>query len=510
MTEQITLKNLIDDGTVESTLRQGSSARHAITALQTLLHWLGFDRELRWKKFGADGDYGKATTAAMAAFARRNGSTANGRQVSRTLAEKILARYDLLEPLKLLAEDIQKNRVEKQYRKGGADRIRIATLQTLLHELGYGAELKWDRFGADGDYGQSTTTAVAAFAMREGLAGDGTTLTLPQARRIVTQLRQFYGGNWLTPFHTPTPAPESLSVLSVIGNNNRQYLEVSDGNHKKRFGKYSQGLYITGDQKPAAFVAAHADRLRALKITQSEINVMIAVAENEGNLDAINTWDNAFLSFGLFQWTAGQGAAKGELPALLARIKDEDRDLFDKYCGQHGLDVAEITPGPVHGYFSLRGTTLKSTTAKAQLRQAPWAFYFWLAGQDPEIQALEIKHAVARLDQFYDTDRYRVDNKFRVRDLVTSEYGVGLILDQHVNRPAHVRTSLEKALEQTGLTDPGGWGTAEERRLINAYLKIRATTSMTDPEKRARVTKKYLTNGIISNQRGSFKRSSSR
>ena len=53
MTEQITLKNLIDDGTVESTLHQGSSARHAITALQTLLHWLGFDRELRWKKFGA-------------------------------------------------------------------------------------------------------------------------------------------------------------------------------------------------------------------------------------------------------------------------------------------------------------------------------------------------------------------------------------------------------------------------------------------------------------------------
>ena len=105
---------------------------------------------------------------------------------------------------------------------------------------------------------------------------------------------------------------------------------------------------------------SHADKLRALKVTQSEINVMIAVAENEGNLDAINTWDNAFLSFGLFQWTAGQGNAKGELPALLARIKDEDRDLFDKYCGQHGLDVVGVTPGPVNGYFSLRGTTINT------------------------------------------------------------------------------------------------------------------------------------------------------
>ena len=48
--------------------------------------------------------------------------------------------------------------------------------------------------------------------------------------------------------------------------------------------------------------------------------------------------------------------------------------------------------------------------------------------------------------------------------------------------------------------------------LIDAYLKIRVTygkSPMTDAEKRARVTKKYLTDGIISDRRGSFKRSSS-
>ena len=332
---------------------------------------------------------------------------------------------------------------------------------------------------------------------------------MPLAERIVAQLSPFYGDSWHDPSHTPTPAPGSLSVKSIKGNNNRQYLKVSDGVHQKQFSKFRLGLYTTGGQKPAAFVASHADKLRALKVTQSEVNVIIAVAENEGNLDAINTWDNASLSFGLFQWTAGTGSAKGELPALLARIKDEDRDLFDKYCGQHGLDVAEVTPGLVHGYFSLRGTTIKTPAAKAQLRQAPWAFYFWLAGQDPAVQAMEIKHALGRLDQFYST---KVDNKHRVSDLVTSEYGVGLILDNHVNRPAYVKTCLAKALEETGLRNPGGWGTVEERKLIDAYLKIRVTygrSPMTDAEKRARVTKKYLTNGIISDRRGSFKRSSS-
>jgi hypothetical protein len=353
---------------------------------------------------------------------------------------------------------------------------------------------------------------VAAFGKREGLGGDGAVLTLPPARRIVAQLGPFYGGSWHAPSHAPTPAPGSLSITSVVRNNNRQFVEVSNGVQKKQFGKFKRGLFTQGTQKPADFVKSHADKLRALKVTQSEINVTIAVAENEGNLDAINTWDNAFLSFGLFQWTAGTGSGKGELPALLARIKNEDRDLFDKYCGQHGLDVTEITPGPVYGHFSLRGTTIKTPAAKAQLRQAPWAFYFWLAGQDPAVQAMEIKHALGRLDQFYSTGRYKVDNKYRVSDLVTSEYGVGLILDNHVNRPAYVKSCLSKALKQTGLRNPARWSTADERKLIDAYLKIRVTygrSPMTDAEKRARVTKKYLTKGTISDRRGSFKRSSS-
>ncbi len=59
MKERDTLNKLIDDGAVARNLYKDSSAQHAIAALQTLLHWLGFDRELKWKKYGADGDYGK-------------------------------------------------------------------------------------------------------------------------------------------------------------------------------------------------------------------------------------------------------------------------------------------------------------------------------------------------------------------------------------------------------------------------------------------------------------------
>ena len=196
MKERDTLNKLIDDGAVARNLYKDSSAQHAIAALQTLLHWLGFDRELKWKKYGADGDYGKATTAAVAGFARRNGSTASGVRISGALAEKILARYDTLEELKQLAEDVEKNKIERYYRKSGADRVRIAALQTLLNELGFDNELNWNKFGADGHYGRSTIAAVAAFENQEGVGGDGTVLTLTLAERIVAKLSPFYGDSW--------------------------------------------------------------------------------------------------------------------------------------------------------------------------------------------------------------------------------------------------------------------------------------------------------------------------
>ena len=49
MRERETLKKLINDGTIATTLSKDSSARHAITALQTLLHWkLGDDEGACW------------------------------------------------------------------------------------------------------------------------------------------------------------------------------------------------------------------------------------------------------------------------------------------------------------------------------------------------------------------------------------------------------------------------------------------------------------------------------
>jgi len=263
-------------------------------------------------------------------------------------------------------------------------------------------------------------------------------------------------------------------------------------------------LFTSGQQKAIDFMSNHKSSLSKIGLTDSAINIMVAVSENEGNLDAINTWDNSFMTFGMFQWTIGAGNDPGELPALLKKIKDTDPDTFNKFYGQFGLDV--VNTGEISGYFSLNGNKIDSSGEKEQFRTPEWSFYFWRSGQDPAVQAVQIKHALSRIDTFYRSNAYKV-NGYYIADLVTSEYGLGLLLDNHVNRPGYVKSCLAEAFSQMSNTNPSSWGTSEERQLISNYLRIRETygrSPMTDASKRAAVTKKYLDRGAISEERGSF------
>jgi hypothetical protein len=214
------------------------------------------------------------------------------------------------------------------------------------------------------------------------------------------------------------------------------------------------------------------------------------------------------MTFGMFQWTIGAGEAAGELPALLKKIKQASPAAFQQYFGRHGLDVSEKT-SDTHGYLVLNGNTLRKKSEKENLRDIIWSFYFWKSAQDPLVQAVQIQHALSRLDAFYRSPSYRVAGH-DIADIITSEYGIGLILDHHVNRPGYIKSCLHKALQQAGLenSNPKHWSSREENQVIEHYLQIRAghgRSPMTDAVKRAGVTRKYLDRGLISAERGSFK-----
>jgi len=503
MSYKSTIQKLIKDKIVESVLKRKSNVKNAVRSLQNILHELGFDEELKWKKYGADGDYGSGTTKAVKAFADRNKLPGNGESVTPLIAKKLLARYELLDDLQHLYNAVKENKIEKFYYRNSPHSVAVGVLQSLLNELGFGKELNWKKYGADGDYGSGTTKAVKAFTHQQGIPGDGKKLTKALAEIIIKKLEVFYGKDWAK----DSPPKEIKSGLSIRKSveNGRTRIYVSDGTKEGRFTRYKKGVFTSGQQKAMKFINANKSSLKSNGLTDSAMNVMIAVSENEGNLDAINTWDNSFMTFGMFQWTAGAGKDKGELPALLKKIKTANKDLFFEYYGQYGLDI--INTNNVSGYFTLNGKKLSTAEDKEILRSYEWVFYFWKSGMDPLVKSIQIQHALSRLNRFYKTDKVKVNGHF-ILDLVTSEYGVGLLLDNHVNRPAYVKPCIEKAMNLTNLKKPKNWGTAEERKLINAYLKIRETYGkypMTDADKRADVTKKYLDKGIISDKRGSFK-----
>lgn len=500
MTDRETIQKLIADQTLESVLRRGSRSKDAIRALQNLLHELGFGAVLNWDKYGADGFYGDSSVAAVKAFAERNDLSGNGEMVTKAIAVTLLARFEILDDLRHLYNAVQENKVEQLFYKGSPHSTAVVVLQTLLHELGFDVELNWERYGADGDYGGSTARAVEAFAERNGMRSDGTQLTKELARKIIDRFKNYYGDDWARDGQISV----KLSIRETIeGGRTRVY--ISDGTVEKKFTRYKNGLYTVGDQKVIDFVNTERASLSSLGLTDSAINIMVAVSENEGNLDAVNTWDNSFMTFGMFQWTIGTGDNPGELPALLKKIKEGHPEVFQKYFGRHGLDVID-TDG-IRGYLTLNGKKLAGSSDKESLRTYDWAFYFRLSGQDPVVKTVQIQHALSRIDTFYKSDQYKVNGHY-IADLVTSEYGVGLVLDNHVNRPGYIKGCLQEAMNRVRLpADPKEWGTAEECRLIDAYLSIRETygsTPMTDARKRAEVTKKYLTDGAISDERGSF------
>ena len=306
-----------------------------------------------------------------------------------------------------------------------------------------------------------------------------------------------------TPAATPAPAPPAAPAGFRFEGN---MAVAPDGTQFAK--KFKLGVFNTGKTSINQFVKDNTELFA--NVPPSLLRVMQAVSKNEGNLEAINTWDNAFLTFGVFQWTVGTGSGAGELAALLNRLKTASPQAFQEHFGQHGLDVQvpAAQPGVTPtGFLTLNGVTLSTAEQKEQLRTLEWAFRFWTAGADDIVRQAQIEHAISRVDLFYRDDKHKIGSRF-IADYVTSEYGVALLLDQHVNRPGNVPATIAKAVaqfvQQLGKDAPETWGDAEEAQLLKTYIQLRASTSMTDSTLRANNIRQAVTAGLASDKRGSY------
>ena len=270
----------------------------------------------------------------------------------------------------------------------------------------------------------------------------------------------------------------------------------------KPFVKHFQaGLFTFGDTSIATFVAAANGSLN--NVSPSRLRVISAVSANEGKFEAINSWDSNFLSIGIFQWTAGGGSDPGELAGFLQRLRTEAPTVFQTYFGSFNLVPASASTNT--GHLTLNGDRLDTPAKKAVLRSPLWAYRFWRAAHDDEVRACQVRHALGRIDRFYDLP---VKPGMPMRRYLTSELAVSLLLDEHVNRPGHVPGTLTAALDDFvnggGDADPTGWTDADEGNLIDLYLQQRSHTNMTDSDKRADSIKAVVAAGHLSAARGSF------
>jgi hypothetical protein len=292
----------------------------------------------------------------------------------------------------------------------------------------------------------------------------------------------------LPPAETPDH-PVTLDGLNAAGPDGTRFAHRS-----------GPGFMTIVETKLSDWLAgAEASGVRA---TDSQKRVVRAMSVNEGGMEAVNSYDDNFLSFGVFQWTAGGGDAVGELPALLSRFKQEDAAAYADCFGNAGLDPV-VHENAATGFFTLDGTELRTAAAKAPLRTMSWAYRFWRAGHHPALRACEAELAVSRIGLFYDSE---VAGR-PIRQWMTSELGVALLLDEHVNRPSHVHTTLGTALQAVAGAlppDPADWETADEHRLILAYIDARRPTSMTDSDKRAKTIMAFVPKNALSDARKSY------
>lgn len=164
-----------------------------------------------------------------------------------------------------------------------------------------------------------------------------------------------------------------------------------------------------------------------LEITDAEITIFqsIATPEADGQVQQINTYDSAVVSFGFKQWTLQE---QGELPKIIARAPD----AFKRY----GIEL--------EGQYTINGNRtsgIKGVSDPEDLRGAFWAERFYQAGLDDDIIIAEVAQAKQDLASLRGT--------IQRSSFLQSGAGLDLLLELQNNRGAYVKDVVNRTLPAT-------------------------------------------------------------
>ena len=249
-----------------------------------------------------------------------------------------------------------------------------------------------------------------------------------------------------------------------------------------------RGPAYAGRLPPAPFAAADAALLPTDAQSAARLEIVVGIAANEGNLDAIRQRDLGVISSGIHQWSAHEPE---ELPSLLFHFKALAADEWDLFFAAYGLDV-EPDPDPAHaGQYVLQSVAADGTRtpmAHAAIQAffggtvgadatvsfgSDWAARFRLAALASEAyRRCQILEAIGRFDRI----KRQVGSievagtPVPVAQLIASKQGVALMLDSHINKPGRVGPNLRTAAQTPNLpaaADP------RDRKITAVYHDVR-------------------------------------
>lgn len=228
------------------------------------------------------------------------------------------------------------------------------------------------------------------------------------------------------------------------------------------------------------------------EITENERIILVAMSENEGKLDAIQSYDSEILTAGAMQKTINpQGA--GELPIQVHEFQQQQPALYQTLFADCGWEVKSEAGTKRLYYDGKTGSELKKELRdgfdigayqnRTKLTSKPLAAIVRAINSD-EYRVKQVKDFVRRLRSANALSPKGYAG-YVISDYIRSNLGKAVVLDHHVNRPGYVSRDFGAALtrffaKNAGVpTNPLNWGVAHaehESALLDVYGNSRDMT----------------------------------
>ncbi|MGH9195205.1 MAG: hypothetical protein ACRD1T_05655, partial [Acidimicrobiia bacterium] len=197
-----------------------------------------------------------------------------------------------------------------------------------------------------------------------------------------------------------------------------------------------------------------------LSISDGDIELLqrISNVESGGCLQALNSWDDVYMSIGFMQWPL----VFGKLQRLIKRAPE----AFRRYGIE--LDSGRTYTIKRQGYpRPLTPIALKGVTHPNELRSLEWGKRFWAAGLDPEIVAREAELALEIIAE----ERRNIEKSLgrAIPHYDESSALRALIQETNNHRPAWLKTLLKRAVAR--YVSSGASTPAEFLDLVRAAIR---------------------------------------